>query len=84
MRLVNVGFGNLVSAERIVAVTGFESLPLKRLSQDARSEGRLVDATFGRRTKSVIVMDSGHVVVSALQPETIAGRLAEALAEEQK
>lgn len=81
MKLINVGFGNLVSAERIVAIAGFESQPLKRLTQDARSEGRLIDTTYGRKTKSVIMMDSGHIVTSALAPETISGRIAEAAEE---
>ena len=75
MRLLNVGFGNMVAANRMVAVIAPDSAPVKRLVQEARDGGRLVDATAGRRTRAVIMMDTGHVVSSAVQPETIAGRL---------
>jgi regulator of extracellular matrix RemA (YlzA/DUF370 family) len=75
MRLLNVGFGNMVAANRMVAVIAPDSAPVKRLVQEARDGGRLVDATAGRRTRAVIMMDTGHVVLSAVQPETIAGRL---------
>lgn len=75
MRLLNIGFGNMVSAGRIVAVIAPDSAPVKRMVQEARDGGRLVDATAGRRTRAVIMMDTGHVVLSAVQPETIAGRL---------
>ena len=75
MRLLNVGFGNMVSAERIVAVIAPDSAPVKRMIQEARDVSRLVDATAGRRTRAVLMMDTGHVVLSAVQPETIAGRL---------
>ena len=75
MKLLNVGFGNMVSAGRIVAVIAPDSAPVKRLVQEARDGGRLVDATAGRRTRAVLMMDTGHVVLSAVQPETIAGRL---------
>ena len=75
MRLLNIGFGNMVSAGRLVAVIAPDSAPVKRLVQEARDGGRLVDATAGRRTRAVIMMDTGHVVLSAVQPETIAGRL---------
>ncbi len=75
MKLLNVGFGNMVSAARIVAVIAPDSAPVKRLVQEARDEGHLVDATAGRRTRAVLMMDTGHVVLSAIQPETIAGRL---------
>ena len=78
MKLVNVGFGNHVVAERIISIAGFDSQPIKRLAQDAKADGRLVDTTYGRKTKSVILTDSGYVITSALQPETISGRIAEA------
>ena len=75
LRLINIGFGNLVAGNRLLAVVSPESAPVKRLIQDTRDRGNLLDATFGRRTRSVILMDSGHVVLSAIQPETIAGRV---------
>jgi len=76
MRLINIGFGNLVTAERIVSVVSPESAPIKRIISDSRESGRLVDATFGRRTRAVIITDCGFVILSALQPETVAGRYA--------
>lgn len=75
MQLINIGFGNMVSSERIISIVSPESAPLKRIIQEAKDEKRVVDATFGRRTRAVIIMDSGHVILSAVQPETIAGRL---------
>lgn len=75
MRLINIGFGNMVSANRLVAIVSPESAPIKRIIQDARDKGTLIDATYGRRTRAVIVTDSDHVVLSALQPETVANRL---------
>ena len=77
MKLVNIGFGNRVSAGRIIAIVSPESAPIKRMVLEAREKGRLIDATCGRRTKSVIVMDSDHVILSALQHETVAGRMNE-------
>lgn len=77
MRLINVGFGNIVSAGKIVAIVSPESAPIKRIIQEARERGVLVDATYGRRTRAVIITDSDHVILSALQPETIAHRLDE-------
>lgn len=74
MRLINIGFGNMIAAERIVAVVSPDSAPVKRLVQEARDTRRIVDATQGRRTRAVIVTDSDHVVLSAIQPETVAGR----------
>lgn len=74
MKLINVGFGNLVSDARIVSIVLPESAPVKRIAQEARENGMLIDATYGRKTKSVIVMDSGHVVLSSLAPELIAQR----------
>jgi len=73
--LVNIGFGNIVAAHRIVAIVSPESAPIKRIIQEARDKGVLVDATYGRRTRAVIVVDSGHVILSAVQPETVANRL---------
>lgn len=75
MKLLNVGFGNTVASERIIAVIAPDSAPVKRLIQDARDASCLIDATAGRRTRAVLVMDDKHVVLSAIQPETIAGRL---------
>jgi len=75
MKLINVGFGNMVSSARLVAVVGPDSAPIKRIIQDVRDRGQLIDATYGRRTRAVIIMDSGHVILSALQPETVAGRI---------
>jgi len=74
-KLINIGFGNMVSATRLIAIISPESAPVKRLVQDARENGRLIDATYGRRTRAVIVMDSDHVVLSPVQPETVANRL---------
>ncbi len=74
MELINIGFGNVVSAHRVVAVVSPESAPIKRLGQEARERGMLIDASFGRKTKSVLIMDSGHVVWSSLLPEVIQQR----------
>lgn len=76
VRLVNVGFGNVVAASRIIAIVAPDSAPAKRVVQEARERSRLIDASHGRRTRAVMVMDSMHVVLSALQPETLAGRVA--------
>ena len=75
MRLINIGFGNMIAAERIVAVVSPDSAPVKRLVQEARDAHRIVDATQGRRTRAVVVTDSDHAVLSAIQPETVAGRV---------
>lgn len=74
MKLINIGFGNMVSASKVVAVVSSESAPIKRMVQDARERGQVIDATFGRKTKAVIIMDSGSIVLSAIMPETVAGR----------
>ena len=74
MQLINIGFGNIVSANRIISIVSPESAPIKRIVQDAKDKGMAVDATYGRRTRAVIIMDSGHVILSAVQPETVAGR----------
>ena len=77
MRLVNIGFGNLVSSERMLSVVSPDSAPIKRLVQEAKERAMLIDASFGRKTRAVIVMDTDHVVLSAIAPETIARRLAD-------
>ena len=74
MKLINIGFGNMVSASRLVAIVSPESAPIKRIMQDAKEQGTLIDATYGRRTRAVILTDSAHVILSALQPETVANR----------
>lgn len=75
IKLLNIGFGNIVSANRIISIISPESAPIKRIIQEAREKGMLIDATYGRRTRAVVVMDSGHVVLSSIQPETVANRL---------
>ena len=75
MRLINVGFGSLVSAHRLVAVVSPDSAPIKRMVQEARERGVLIDATYGRRTQAILVMDNDHLILSALSPVAIAGRL---------
>ena len=75
MKLINIGFGNVVAANRLVAVVSPDSAPIKRIVQESKQKGNLVDATYGRRTRSVIITDSGHIILSAIQTETVAGRL---------
>ena len=75
MKLINIGFGNMVSASKLVAIVSPESAPIKRIIQDARDRGSLIDATYGRRTRAVIITNSDHVILSAVQPETVANRL---------
>lgn len=75
MKFINIGFGNMVLANRIIAIVSPESAPIKRVITEAREKGALIDATYGRRTRSVIVADSDHVILSYIQPETIASRL---------
>ncbi len=75
IKLINIGFGNIVSANRIVAIVSPESAPIKRIIQEARDHGRLIDATYGRRTRAVLIADSDHVILSAIQPETVAHRV---------
>ena len=77
IKLINIGFGNIVSANRVVAIVSPESAPIKRIIQEARDGGRLIDATYGRRTRAVVVMDSDHVILSPVQPETVAHRVLE-------
>ena len=75
MKLINIGFGHMISASRLITIVSPESAPIKRIIQDAKDKGMLIDATYGRRTRAVIIMDSDHVILSAVQPETVAGRL---------
>ena len=81
MRFINVGFGNMVAADRVVALVAPDSAPMKRLISEARESGRIIDVTCGRRTRAIIVTDSDHVILSATQPETISNRLADDVAE---
>jgi len=76
MKLINIGFGNMVSAARVITIVSPESAPIKRLISDAREKNQLIDATFGRRTRAVIIADNGSIILSAILPETIAGRFA--------
>ena len=75
MKFINIGFGNMVAVERIVAIASPDSAPIKRLVQDAKEDGRTIDVSCGRRTRAVIITDSDHVILSAVQPETVAHRL---------
>lgn len=75
MKLINIGFGNMVNAERVIAVVSPDSAPIKRIIREAEDKGNLINATYGRRTRAVIVTDSDHIVLSALQAETVASRL---------
>ena len=75
MKLINIGFGNIVTTDKVVAMVSPESAPIKRIIQESRDKGMLIDATYGRRTRSVIVTDSEHVILSAIQTETLANRL---------
>ena len=83
MKFINVGFGNMVSAGRIVAIAGPDSAPVKRLVQDAKDDGRVIDVSCGRRTRAVIITDSDHVILSAIQAETITNRLASDMADDE-
>jgi len=75
MKLINIGYGNMVMADRVIAIVSEKSAPIKRIVQEARESGMLIDATYGRRTRSVIITDSRQVILAPVQPETIAGRL---------
>lgn len=75
IKLINIGFGNIVSAGRIIAIVSPESAPIKRVIGEARDRGMLIDATYGRRTRAVIAVDSGHIILSAVQPDTVKHRL---------
>lgn len=74
-KLINIGFGNMISAGKLVAIVSPDSAPIKRMVQEARTKGTLIDATYGRRMRAVIVMDSGHIILSPVQPETVAHRI---------
>ena len=82
MQLVNIGFGNIVSASRIIAIVSPESAPIKRMVQEAKDNKTAVDATYGRRTRAVLIMDSGHVILSAIQPETVGARIDKNMSQE--
>lgn len=84
IRLINIGFGNIVAANRIISIIGPESAPIKRIIQEARERGMLIDATYGRRTRAVVVADSGHIILSAVHPETVANRLVQSGDEEEE
>ena len=77
MRLINIGFGNLLAVERIVSIVSPDSAPIKRMIQDARDKGKLIDASYGRKSRAVIFTDSDHIILSAIQPDTISSRIAE-------
>lgn len=83
MKLINIGFGNMVSASRLVAIVSPESAPIRRIITKAKESNMLVDATYGRRSRSVLITDSDHVILSPIQPETIANRLSSDLEEEE-
>ena len=74
-KLVNIGFGNIIAADKVIAIVSPDSAPIKRMVQEARAKGSLIDATYGRRMRAVIVMNSGHIVLSPVQPETVAHRI---------
>lgn len=82
MKLINIGFGNIISADRMVAIVSPDSAPIKRMVQEAKDNKTAIDATYGRRTRAVIIMDSGHLVLSAVQPETVAARLDKDISQE--
>ncbi len=84
MKFINIGFGNMVSANRIVAIAGPDSSPIKRLVQDAKEDDRVIDVSCGRRTRAVIITDSDHVILSAIQAETITNRLASDVADDEE
>ena len=84
MQLVNIGFGNIISAERIVAIVSPESAPIKSMILEAKDNKTAVDATCGRRTRAVLVMDSGHMILSAVQPETVGGRIDKTISQDEK
>ena len=84
MKLINIGFGNMVSANRLIAIVSPESAPIKRIIQEARDRAMLIDASYGRKTRAVLLMDTDHVILSAIPPETIARRLADPSAEPER
>lgn len=84
MKLVNIGYGNIISSEKMVAIVSPDSAPIKRMIQEAKENKTAVDATYGRKTRAVIIMDSGHIILSAVQPETVAGRFDKDMLQEEK
>jgi len=82
VKLINIGFGNIVVANRVIAIVSPESAPIKRVIQEARDANILIDATYGRKTRAVVITDSGHIILSAVQPETVAGRLGDKVDDE--
>ena len=84
MKLINIGFGNMVNGDRVIGIVSPDSAPIKRLVQDAREKGALIDASYGRRTQAVLIMDSDHVILSALSPETVSERCGGKNMEEQE
>ena len=82
MKLINIGFGNIISADRMIAIVSPDSAPIKRMIQEAKDNKTAIDATYGRRTRAVIIMDSGNIVLSAVQPETVAGRIDKDMSQE--
>ena len=82
MKLINIGFGNIISADRMIAIVSPDSAPIKRMIQEAKDNKTAIDATYGRRTRAVIIMDSGNIVLSAVQPETVAGRIDKDISQE--
>lgn len=83
MQLVNIGYGNIVNSERVISIVSPDSAPIKRMVQEAKDNKTAVDATYGRRTRAVLIMDSGHVILSAVQPETVAARMDKNLSSEE-
>ncbi len=79
--LINIGFGNVISGDRVIAIVNPESAPLKRLREEAKDEGKLIDATYGRKTRAILITDSNHIILSAIQPETIAQRFVQSMLE---
>jgi hypothetical protein len=82
--LINIGFGNVISGDRVIAIVNPESAPLKRLKEEAKDEGKLIDATYGRKTRAIIITDSNHIILSAIQPETIAQRFKQSMVENEE
>ncbi len=82
MKLINIGFGNIISANRLISIVSPDSAPIKRMIQEAKDSKMAVDATLGRKTRAVLIMDSGHIILSAVQPETVAARLDKDIIEE--
>ncbi|MFR7873813.1 MAG: DUF370 domain-containing protein [Christensenellales bacterium] len=84
MQFINIGFGNIVSSSRVIAIVSPDAAPIKRIVQDAKDKGTAIDATCGRKTRAVLIMDSGNIILSAIQPETIASRLDNSSVEDEK